>query len=344
MQPRDYYARLEKEAIRCPITGSERWLDLVTGDRYGMGLRTQICADSGFIATNPRPTAQELLKFYAERYRDYYFHFPDPTSQEYQASANRAVSRRRARWLADYCEAELAALRQQRDGAPLRILDVGCADGCFLTEIARRLRAEDTPLQSFAVEPDPAYGRYAAAESGATVYQGGLEEHLGRFRGADRGFDLVVLSHVLEHLCEPDQVLRQLRSLLAEGGLLLVEVPNLVSPCWSGNGMFHIAHISHFIPETLAALLEVASFSVEKLFHGIHPADPWAMTALARSARPAALQDYGIAPIVARPLYGPSNLDSLIGFVRSRSGLPAQPPSRPSLVRRVGRGLRSLVR
>ena len=44
--------------------------------------------------------------------------------------------------------------------------------------------------------------------------------------GEDR-FDLILLSHVLEHLLEPAQVLESISSLLSADGLLLIALPNI---------------------------------------------------------------------------------------------------------------------
>lgn len=44
---------------------------------------------------------------------------------------------------------------------------------------------------------------------------------------SDKPFDLIVLSHVLEHLQQPEQVLASLSTLLAPNGLALIALPNV---------------------------------------------------------------------------------------------------------------------
>ena len=44
------------------------------------------------------------------------------------------------------------------------------------------------------------------------------------------GFDIIILNHVLEHVMEPNLLLRKLHELLAPGGLLYLIVPNEGSP------------------------------------------------------------------------------------------------------------------
>ena len=331
MLAKDYYNNLEKENILCPITKSDRWLPLLKGDRHGMDIETMICLDSGFIATNPRPKPFELLKFYKENYREYYFTFPNPSAPEYQKSTNRDVSLNRAGWLLSFCIEQLVA---KATSGPVRVLDIGCADGCFLAAAAVGLRAANVPSILFGVEPDPQYADYAAEASGATVLQGGFEDNLATLAHSSQQFDLIVLSHVLEHLCEPDEIVRKISTLLSEDGLLLIEVPNILSPCWSGFGMFHLAHINHFIPETLCALLEGNGFGVEKLFHGIHPVDPWAMTILARKGlmiQPA----YCINNVVQPARYGPSAIEFITSLIRSKTNYAQEKNKQRSFVSRL---------
>lgn len=339
MLAKNYYSSLEKENILCPITKSDRWLPLLKGDRHGMDIETMICLDSGFIATNPRPKPFELLRFYKENYREYYFTYPNPFAPEYQKSINRAVSLKRADWLLSFCIEQLIAVATT---APVRILDIGCADGCFLAAAAVGLRAANVPALLFGVEPDPQYGAYAAEASGATVLQGGFEDNLVTLAHSSQKFDLIVLSHVLEHLCEPDEIVRKISALLSDDGLLLIEVPNILSPCWSGFGMFHLAHINHFIPETLCALLEGNGFSVERLFHGIHPVDPWAMTILARKGliKP---RLYCIDNVVKPAMYGSSSIEFITSFIHSKTNYCEEKEKQFSFASRLYSKLKRVV-
>ena len=45
----------------------------------------------------------------------------------------------------------------------------------------------------------------------------------------DNSFDVIVIKHVVEHLPQPDQAIRELGRILVPGGLLILSAPNLES-------------------------------------------------------------------------------------------------------------------
>lgn len=69
---------------------------------------------------------------------------------------------------------------------------------------------------------------------------------------------------MLEHLREPHAALARVAELLAPGGLLALEVPNLNFPArksWR-YPMSRTLHLFHFSPDTLSALVERAGLRV----------------------------------------------------------------------------------
>jgi SAM-dependent methyltransferase len=96
-------------------------------------------------------------------------------------------------------------------------------------------------------------------------------------------FDVVAMSHVVEHLPDPIGFLSRLRkTVLKKDGYLLVEVPNLY-----GHESFEVAHNFSFSPHTLRQLLHVAGYRVEALeTHGCPRSDliPLYITAFAQPA------------------------------------------------------------
>ncbi|MBL8911716.1 MAG: class I SAM-dependent methyltransferase [Archangium sp.] len=82
-------------------------------------------------------------------------------------------------------------------------------------------------------------------------------------------FDVITMWHVLEHLEQPVPLLKELHSMLAPGGVLVVSVPNFSS--WQSEvfkgGWFHLdppRHLLQFEPDTLEDCLRRAGFAVNR--------------------------------------------------------------------------------
>lgn len=148
--------------------------------------------------------------------------------------------------------------RIQRVLRHLSILDFGCGKGVLLSLAARhgwRTRGIETARRR--------------AEFARTVYHLDVdtdEYRRGRIDGAP--FDVIVLSHVLEHLPRPKGLLKNLVDAnLSSRGLLMVEVPRfdslqskLAGPRW-----IHLdppRHLSHFTLSALTRLLTDLRFQI----------------------------------------------------------------------------------
>ncbi|MEZ4434734.1 MAG: class I SAM-dependent methyltransferase [bacterium] len=105
--------------------------------------------------------------------------------------------------------------------AQSQVLDVGCAVGSFLLALKRR---------------------YGCAVAGVdfkdcSYYPGfeAIEFHKGLFYEQDLApgrFDLITMWHFLEHDYDPMRTLRYARTLLADEGRLIIEVPRFDSVTW----------------------------------------------------------------------------------------------------------------
>jgi len=76
--------------------------------------------------------------------------------------------------------------------------------------------------------------------------------------------DVVVLSHVLEHLTNPRDFLEKIHGILKEQGLLVIEVPNVYSIGRTYGGSFRtyiqFAHVFHFDRWSLDKILGASGF------------------------------------------------------------------------------------
>jgi SAM-dependent methyltransferase len=158
-----------------------------------------------------------------------------------------------ATWDLDRLERTAAWLAKQVP-ASARVLDAGCATGAligFLQQVGFR--------DLVGLDPSP-----VATAQVARAY--GVPTITGSFITPPEGtgtFDVVVLSHVLEHIVEVRDAVAGLCSLVRPGGLVYIEVPDaarydehLVAPFHD----FNTEHINHFSGRLLERLLADAGF------------------------------------------------------------------------------------
>jgi ubiquinone/menaquinone biosynthesis C-methylase UbiE len=163
-------------------------------------------------------------------------------------------------------ETRIGIIRSVISGGSL--LDVGCGRGYFVKTASNNgFEAMGIDLSERAVE----YGRRrlgvdAEASSPETLLQAG------------RTFNAVTLWHSLEHFDDPLGTLKTIRSLLSDGGLCVIEVPNLNSlkfilsrRKWEG-GNHPLYHRTFFTPKTLGMILENSHFSGVRRIRPDYPA------------------------------------------------------------------------
>jgi SAM-dependent methyltransferase len=135
-----------------------------------------------------------------------------------------------------------------------RVLEVGCATG----ELAAAVRTELNIAAFEAIELSPLAEQ--AREHVDRMHRRPVTE-LIEANELKRQFDLIVMSHVLEHIANPRAELAALRQVLAPGGRIFLEVPNR-----SGNRMLNIddnrSHLHFFSPSSLTRLLAMEDYEV----------------------------------------------------------------------------------
>jgi 2-polyprenyl-3-methyl-5-hydroxy-6-metoxy-1,4-benzoquinol methylase len=178
------------------------------------------------------------------------------------------IAEQRTRWLLKMIE-------------PGALLELGPGRGFFLDATRR------SGFDPIGVDPSPDLAARAAAEFGVPVECGFLEE----VDLPHDSFDAICMFHVFEHVDDPVGMLRQLRGMLGERGLLMLEVPNISSAMarrraerWAAVQPVEL-HVSHFTPASLGEVVERAGLETVAMdtispWHYIPPADRWRHRAL----------------------------------------------------------------
>jgi SAM-dependent methyltransferase len=244
---------LEKERVSCTLCGGNASVVAAKGtDREYPTSEEEFtlvdCVACGLRYLNPRPSVNELQRIYPANYHAYNIRAPGTGTERrlplVTRLRHRIYSRRFGRVF------NLLAGRTSVD-----LLDVGCGDGWMLDlyKLAARV-----PLRSYGVDFSPEVCKVAESY-GHTVY-------CSRFEDLDLAgrFDLVNLSHVIEHVSDPLLIARKSREVLRSGGLFVVETPNIdtLDAKWFEKGAWGAYHIPRhwnlFNPQTLRRLGEAA--------------------------------------------------------------------------------------
>lgn len=139
----------------------------------------------------------------------------------------------------------------QNTTKPLRILDIGCANGYLFDDLSKY-------GEVYGLEPDA----QLIAHAGKWTDRITCSQLHTDFR-PEQPFDVILMLDVLEHLEDDLGALQHLHSLLQDGGTLLLTVPALPS-LWSAHDTVN-HHFRRYTHRSLAEQLEAAEFEITRL-------------------------------------------------------------------------------
>jgi SAM-dependent methyltransferase len=250
----------------CPLCDShdleslfeETWPIVAMSDvRIGISL----CRQCGFVFQNPA-VPQAIAQVWYSRMNNYI----NPSRQGRPPPG-------KIRIVEDQIAFASASLKQTGTA-----WQVGSSDGYTLS----RFHAAGWRVR--AIEPSAAANRLAETLYGVETFTGLLEDYIPH---ASERCDLLIMTHVLEHLYSPDHAMLHAARLLKDDGHLLIEVPSVTSPDEWCAGFFSFEHVSYFSPATITRLLLQNGFDLvtaPQLAHDFH-GNP-ALRCLARKRSP----------------------------------------------------------
>ncbi len=196
----------------------------------------------------PRPASQALTQYYVDEYRRGGYAGSDVAEVQEFPKDNLFYYNR------GQSMAEL--LRAYLQESPRRILDIGAGYGHILHALGEQFPGSTRQAIEYS---EPCVQHLKAI--GVVVDSSPVETVLPQQRNQ---FDLIVLSHVLEHLLDPEEVLRLIHDSLAPGGILYIEVPNVSQVLgyadhqWAPR--FDEPHITFFNVTTLCRFLKSVGY------------------------------------------------------------------------------------
>lgn len=188
---------------QCPVCESElKDHALVVKDYMVSGESFAIsrCRQCSFHYTNPRPTADQLGKYYESD--QYLSHQSKPGSlfgRLYEWARNKAL-RQKLNWIETYAPKS-------------NLLDYGCGAGYFMKY------AEKKGWKACGIEPNTRAKALAEKDFHGPVHT--ELEHLAKEK-----FTAITLFHVLEHVPNLNETLKKLRKRLDKKGTMFIALPN----------------------------------------------------------------------------------------------------------------------
>ncbi len=230
---------LQKRA--CPLCGEAVNVSLIDRRRVeqnGAEYAVSECKRCSFIHQNPAWDQS----FYDALYADLVY---DPSGHKYYPAQ---IARYEA--VADTIEKLVAGKNNQK------ILDFGCYDGSFIAW----LKAEKA---TWAQEQDfTGYDIYLKEISPGSEFYNSLTN----LQKTGKLFDIIVFNHVVEHVLKPVPYLQFIKdNFLADGGHVVIEVPNISFVRRDEISPYHLQHTNYFSPLTISILLKMAGLAVEKI-------------------------------------------------------------------------------
>ncbi len=159
-------------------------------------------------------------------------------------------------------------------GTDQRVLEVGCGDGKFGSELVR------AGNRVVGVDRRPNVPRDAGYDH---IVQADLEKELSSaLENSDRQFDRIAVLDVLEHLQDPGKLLDDCKSLLAGRGKLIASVPNAVNLTvrlmvlfgifrYSDRGILDWSHVRFFTARTIRDLFERHGYRITARYYTVVP-------------------------------------------------------------------------
>jgi len=250
---KSYYniTRLNWVKIPCPICNIKDCTNLLNRDRYLFDIKLSICEKCSLVFTSKNLSKNDLNFFYKKYYR-YFYENIDSISHDYLYNSK------------DYLKAS-SRFSEIKKIIPnfKHILEIGCGLGFFLNEAKK----ENKKILGF--EPGETFYNFIKNNNQIAKYV--INDDFLNYSEKNIDVDLVVMFHVLEHLEDPNLILKKIFDKTNENVNLVVEVPD-IDQCDNGLGLmnYHFGHRWYFSLYSLNKILKKNKFYIYKITKSIN--------------------------------------------------------------------------
>lgn len=243
--------KTESSIQSCHVCGGElreftdfREFRLVSSDCQPLNVQSSLCICNK-CGTVQKEICDEWLECVNQVYRRYNVYSQAAGKEQRAFDASNGLSSSRSSRILEWIKGGSRHHQLKPKGS---ILDFGCGNGNFLREFQQAypgwhltgLEIDDS--NKLPIESIP-----------------NTKHVTGTIDSLEESYDIISMVHVLEHLVDPISLLAQLRKRLKPGGMLFVEVPNLIT---SPFDLFILDHCTHLTLESLRWILWKGGFQL----------------------------------------------------------------------------------
>ena len=178
------------ETVDCECCGSKEKIVISNFDRYGLPYVSNLCKSCGLIYTSPRFDQKSYNKFYDTQYR--YIYTSYPINQSKEDFFRNQVSR--GRTVLDF------VLKNNPNKDINSVLDVGCGMGGLLVPF------KEKNFKVYGIDYGSEYVEYGKRHD--------LNLNVGGITDIDEKFDIIIYSHVFEHILDLGSELTEIKKRL----------------------------------------------------------------------------------------------------------------------------------
>lgn len=234
------------EEIVCPVCSNKEMEVIGEKDRYGLFFKTNICTNCGMVCTNPRMNQAAYNDFYNTEYRKLYVGEEKATGSFFDKQVKKGAN------IYNFLD-EKNLLKEE-----LFVLEVGTGAGGiiqYFKDKGHRVKGLDLGAE---------YVEYGKNTHGLDLEVATLAN-----LSLDEKPDVIIYSHILEHILDVNEEIELIRKWSKPDTLIYIEVPGIkeVHLNYEMNILkyFQNAHTFHFTLESLTNLMNKNGF---ELIHG----------------------------------------------------------------------------
>ena len=234
----------EFEEVNCAACKSKEHELLAEKDRYGLKYYTVICKNCGLVYVSPRMTEKAYAEFYNAEYRKLY------VGENVASEKFFADQVFRGKRIFQFINTNYEIKNKKLD-----VLEVGCGAGGILSVF------KENGHNITGIDLGEEYLNFGKEKYNLNLFKSNLNDMDKNYKA-----DIIIYSHVFEHILDLDKELDAIKSHLKPEGILYIEVPGIkyVHNTYEMNFLKYLqnAHVYHFSLNSLTRILHNNNFEL----------------------------------------------------------------------------------